>query len=143
MYTFFCAAILNGSANLTIIIGSELNIIVNETNGGSYDCIAFNDTVYAVDTGYLFVNPVVDDQLAEYMTTVTFVCESSFPSPDDDYQWIRDPLGSEPEVLPETGQYLTVSNVSFDDAGTVYTCVVIANVSGYIVNVSDGGLLTG
>ena len=136
------AAVLNGSTNLTVLDSNEITITVNETNGGSYDCIAFNDTDYAVDTGYLFVNPVVDDQQAENMSEVTFVCQSSFPSPDENYQWIRNPPDAGPEYLMETGMNLTI-NVNFDDAGTVYTCVVTANISGYVVNVSDGGLLTG
>lgn len=138
----FYVGILNGSTNLTVLSGPELNIIVDETNGGSYDCVAFNDTDYAFSTGYLFVNPVVEDQQAENMSEVTFVCESSFPSPDENYQWIRDPPYAEPENLTETGQNLTI-NVAFDDAGTVYTCVITANISGYTVSVSDGGLLTG
>ena len=111
-------------------------------NGGSYDCVAFNDTDYALSTGYLFVNPIVDDQQAEYMNQVTFVCESSFPSPEQNYQWIRDPPYAEPEVLVETGQNLNII-ATFDDAGAVYTCVINASASGYTVIVSDEGLLTG
>ena len=136
------ADVLNGSINFTVLYGPEISITVNETNGGTYDCIAFNDTEYAVSTGYLFVNPVVDDQQAENMSEVTFVCQSSFPSPNENYQWIRQLPYAEPENLTETGQNLII-RVTFDDAGTVYTCVIIANVSGYIVNVSDEGLLTG
>ena len=138
----FLTAILNGSLYLRTIIGSTLIITVDETNGGIYDCVAFNDTDYAVSTGYLFVNPVVDDQEALNMTEVTFVCQSNFPSPDKNYQWIRNPPQADPEVLAETGPSLTVIATT-NDTGTVYTCVITANISGHIVSVSDGGLLTG
>ena len=137
-----CTAILNGNLSLRTINGPVLTIIVNETNGGIYDCVAFNETDYAVDTGYLFVNPVVEDQEAENMTEVTFVCQSSFPSPDENYRWIRNPPHALPEVLAETGPSLTVI-AYIGDTGTVYTCVITANISGQVVTVSDGGSLKG
>ena len=124
------------------INGPMPTITINETNGGVYDCVAFNETDYAVDTGYLFVNPVVEDQQAENMSAVTFVCQTSFPSPDGSYQWIRNPPNALPEVLVETGRSLTVI-AHVDDTGTVYTCVITANISGHSVILSDGGSLTG
>ena len=142
LFIFSHAGILNGSKDFVFLDGPELTITVNETNGGSYDCIAFNDTDYTASKGYLFVNPVVDDQLTQHASDVTFVCESSFPSPDESYRWIRDPPDAEPEDLSETRQSLIIS-ATFDDAGTIYTCAITADVSGYTVDVSDGGLLIG
>ena len=139
---FLCTAVLNGSLYLTAFSGPKLTITLDQTSGGIYDCVAFSDTGYAVGVGYLFGNPVVDNQQAETGSEVTFVCESSFPSPQESYQWIRKAPYAEPEVLHETGRSLTV-NINFDDAGTVYTCIVATDVSGYHVSVSNGGLLTG
>ena len=143
--SFHYAGILNSSTNFTVLDGPEVTITVNETNGGSYDCIAFNDTDYAVSTGYLFVNPVVDDQLAENMSEVTFVCEFSFPTPDGDYVWMRmrDLPLADNETLNETGQNLTIS-VTVDLAGSTYFCsfsAVVKRIISYFF--SRKALLTG